>query len=318
MPGTRLTEAYGPFFSRLTPTTAGSGTSSADSPTFPSSFNAPSPAPGISSSSTLPNFSFDKPAPTPPPLFNFQQPASSSIGYSNHPQQTNNFPSSSFDPAQPLGPPTWPFDPSIPSPSTLIPANPFDGFPPAQAPSPSASFDFRTNSRRPHPSKEIPPNPTGRTPNFAPIDTDLTGDPTRAYRQSSGPTIQEIIDETRTKSASSSRGGGGLSGFGLFEETTASPGILDDGAAQTDGSAQGGSSGNFDASGDQDYFMDLLWPGWPSHLPSPGKLEHVVQSFFDLVPFATEMLSRTRFLTRLALPPTHKDFPHPVSLLLSI
>ena len=62
------------------------------------------------------------------------------------------------------------------------------------------------------------------------------------------------------------------------------------------------------------FILRLCRRRWPSHLPSPGKLEHIVQSFFDSVPFSTEILSRTRFMARLSMPPTHRDFPHPVSL----
>ncbi|KAL7416304.1 hypothetical protein BDY24DRAFT_379179, partial [Mrakia frigida] len=65
---------------------------------------------------------------------------------------------------------------------------------------------------------------------------------------------------------------------------------------------------------EDEYLLQLLWPGWPPHLPSPGKLEHIVQVFFNKVPFATELLNRPRFLSRLALPPVHKDFPHPALL----
>ena len=63
-----------------------------------------------------------------------------------------------------------------------------------------------------------------------------------------------------------------------------------------------------------DRFPPLLSTSWPPHLPSPGKLEHIIQVFFNKVPFSTELLNKPRFLSRLALPPTHKDFPHPGEL----
>ena len=36
-----------------------------------------------------------------------------------------------------------------------------------------------------------------------------------------------------------------------------------------------------------------------------------VEAFFDLVPNLSRLLHRARFLARLALPPTHSNFPHP-------
>lgn len=36
-----------------------------------------------------------------------------------------------------------------------------------------------------------------------------------------------------------------------------------------------------------------------------------VEAFFDLVPNLPRLLHRARFLARLALPPTHSNFPHP-------
>lgn len=36
-----------------------------------------------------------------------------------------------------------------------------------------------------------------------------------------------------------------------------------------------------------------------------------VEAFFELVPNLNRLLHRARFLSRLALPPTHSNFPHP-------
>lgn len=81
-------------------------------------------------------------------------------------------------------------------------------------------------------------------------------------------------------------------------------------------------SSNFAKSNSEEYRRDLTRrfssvlssPSWPPHLPSPGKLEHIVQVFFNKVPFSTELLNKARFLSRLALPPTHVNFPHPGEL----
>ncbi|KAL7412011.1 hypothetical protein BDY24DRAFT_394313 [Mrakia frigida] len=63
-----------------------------------------------------------------------------------------------------------------------------------------------------------------------------------------------------------------------------------------------------------DQILDLLWPGYPPHLPSPGFLQHVVEVYFNAVPMSNYLLNRTRFVTRMALPPTHELFPHPAVL----
>lgn len=64
----------------------------------------------------------------------------------------------------------------------------------------------------------------------------------------------------------------------------------------------------------QQLFMDLFWPGWPPNLPEPNIVHDLVESFFDLVPNLPRLLHRARFLARLALPPTHSNFPHPALL----
>ncbi|OWZ54224.1 hypothetical protein C368_03363 [Cryptococcus neoformans 125.91] len=56
--------------------------------------------------------------------------------------------------------------------------------------------------------------------------------------------------------------------------------------------------------------LELLWPGWPSTLPMPATLEHLVDTFFSSVSSISQILNRTEFLRRLALPPSHSEFPH--------
>ncbi|WWC92412.1 uncharacterized protein L201_007369 [Kwoniella dendrophila CBS 6074] len=64
-------------------------------------------------------------------------------------------------------------------------------------------------------------------------------------------------------------------------------------------------------------FLDILFPGWPANLPTPSMLDHLVETFFNMVPSVPRVLHRQSFLARLALPPTHTDFPH-VALLHAI
>ncbi|WWC72694.1 uncharacterized protein I206_106658 [Kwoniella pini CBS 10737] len=64
-------------------------------------------------------------------------------------------------------------------------------------------------------------------------------------------------------------------------------------------------------------FLDILFPGWPPKLPTPSMLEHLVETFFNMVPSVPRVIHRQTFLARLALPPTHSDYPH-VSLLHAI
>lgn len=91
-----------------------------------------------------------------------------------------------------------------------------------------------------------------------------------------------------------------------------------------------------------DELHDLLWPGYPPHLPPPAMLERCVETFFSkvrccrhtaaprppscaalttaaaLIPFpcsqhptAPHLFDKGRFLSRLAMPPTHALYPHP-------
>ncbi|WVW80553.1 hypothetical protein I302_102538 [Kwoniella bestiolae CBS 10118] len=64
-------------------------------------------------------------------------------------------------------------------------------------------------------------------------------------------------------------------------------------------------------------FLELLFPGWPAKLPTPSMLDHLVETFFNMVPSVPRVLHRQSFMTRLALPPTHAEFPH-VALLHAI
>ncbi|KIR27824.1 hypothetical protein I309_03144 [Cryptococcus deuterogattii LA55] len=57
------------------------------------------------------------------------------------------------------------------------------------------------------------------------------------------------------------------------------------------------------------HILDILWPGWPPTLPSPSMLEHLVETFFTMAPSVPRILHRQSFLARLALPPSHPEFP---------
>ncbi|RXK41931.1 hypothetical protein M231_00652 [Tremella mesenterica] len=61
-------------------------------------------------------------------------------------------------------------------------------------------------------------------------------------------------------------------------------------------------------------YLDILWPGWPPQLPTPTMVDHMVNTFFSVVPSTPRLLHRQRFQARLTLPPTHPDFPHPALL----
>ncbi|WWC61219.1 uncharacterized protein I303_103799 [Kwoniella dejecticola CBS 10117] len=72
-----------------------------------------------------------------------------------------------------------------------------------------------------------------------------------------------------------------------------------------------GLQAGLDAAMQQQLLMDLFWPGWPSNLPEPNVVNDLIEAFFDLVPNLPRVLHRARFLSRMALPPTHSNFPHP-------
>ncbi|WWC69552.1 uncharacterized protein I206_103494 [Kwoniella pini CBS 10737] len=72
-----------------------------------------------------------------------------------------------------------------------------------------------------------------------------------------------------------------------------------------------GLQAGLDAAMQQQLLMDLFWPGWPINLPEPNVVNDLIEAFFDLVPNLPRVLHRARFLSRMALPPTHSNFPHP-------
>lgn len=55
--------------------------------------------------------------------------------------------------------------------------------------------------------------------------------------------------------------------------------------------------------------MQVFYHGYPPNLPSPPLLEHIVHTFFDRVPTIFRLFHRATFLARLALPPTHSNYP---------
>ncbi|WVQ71532.1 hypothetical protein IAR50_001071 [Cryptococcus sp. DSM 104548] len=71
-----------------------------------------------------------------------------------------------------------------------------------------------------------------------------------------------------------------------------------------------GLQASLDAAMQQQLLMDMFWPGWPAKLPEPNIVNELVDAF-DHVPNLPRILHRARFLARLALPPTHANFPHP-------
>ena len=58
----------------------------------------------------------------------------------------------------------------------------------------------------------------------------------------------------------------------------------------------------------------LSTDSWPPHLPHPGLMDHLAQVFLNSVPVVHGLFHPGRFLTRLSLPPSHTDFPHPAIL----
>jgi len=55
--------------------------------------------------------------------------------------------------------------------------------------------------------------------------------------------------------------------------------------------------------------QDLLYPGWPTDLPSPAIVNSLVALFFDKPSAYSGLLSREGFLSRLILPCRHMLFP---------
>ena len=131
-----------------------------------------------------------------------------------------------------------------------------------------------------------------------------------------GPSLEELLEE-RLEGASTLEG--------LINDSLPGPNAGFDLGVGEHGAAMAG--------GEDQFLLELLWPAfvsslslrsrqrskhltspkpfdrWPSHLPSPGKLERIVEAFFSSVGFANLVLNKPRFLARLALPPKHKNFP---------
>ncbi|WVF72289.1 hypothetical protein IAT40_007102 [Kwoniella sp. CBS 6097] len=72
-----------------------------------------------------------------------------------------------------------------------------------------------------------------------------------------------------------------------------------------------GLQAGLDAAMQQQLLMDLFWPGWPMNLPEPNVVNDLIEAFFNAIPNLSRLLHRPRFLARMALPPTHSNFPHP-------
>lgn len=64
--------------------------------------------------------------------------------------------------------------------------------------------------------------------------------------------------------------------------------------------------------GDMDGLAEFLMvpSNWPKGLPAPYLLEHLIETFFNQVPFVPRILQRGLFMARARLPPTSPDFPH--------
>lgn len=63
-----------------------------------------------------------------------------------------------------------------------------------------------------------------------------------------------------------------------------------------------------------DAFTEMIWPGWPRGLPDPALLDHLVTTFFSVVPSIPRIINQRHLLRRLALPPQHEDYPQPALL----
>ncbi|KAL7410373.1 hypothetical protein BDY24DRAFT_400317 [Mrakia frigida] len=251
-----------------------------------------------------PNFN-----PYPPPLVNNSLPSSS------------NYPSSSSSPSSYPGTstpfyPTFQQPPSIsrhPAPSphplqtTFQPIQPY-------LPSPSSSYLPHNNYALP-PFNPSPiqnnlypyiPNGNGyNTANFVPPYSssaevsDVRKPDSKRPRFEDSP--EDVVDEEGEQLQ------GFLAGMGV---DLSAPGPSNGQGTSTVGMGEAGT--NDDSS--STFLLQLLWPGWPPHLPPPGKLEHIVNNFFKFSPFANQIFNKARFLSRLNLPPTHHNFPHPCLL----
>ncbi|TFK41060.1 hypothetical protein BDQ12DRAFT_600361 [Crucibulum laeve] len=55
--------------------------------------------------------------------------------------------------------------------------------------------------------------------------------------------------------------------------------------------------------------LDIIWPNWPSAVPGPDLLRHLVDVFFTFHPHATRLFHAATFIRSLSLPPSHPKFP---------
>lgn len=56
-------------------------------------------------------------------------------------------------------------------------------------------------------------------------------------------------------------------------------------------------------------FLQILYPAWPSTLPSPSIVSHLVHIFFTRATIPAAMFNKPRFLASMDLPPTSANFP---------
>ena len=61
---------------------------------------------------------------------------------------------------------------------------------------------------------------------------------------------------------------------------------------------------------DDGEFFGLLWPNWPASLPSPKLIYSLCDVFFSKRFLGEDLVNKDKFFANLALPPTHRDFPH--------
>lgn len=54
---------------------------------------------------------------------------------------------------------------------------------------------------------------------------------------------------------------------------------------------------------------DVMWPNWPTSLPNPELMRHLVDVFFTFHPHAGRLFHMPSFMNSLSLPPTHPKFP---------
>ncbi|PPQ70774.1 hypothetical protein CVT24_001061 [Panaeolus cyanescens] len=55
--------------------------------------------------------------------------------------------------------------------------------------------------------------------------------------------------------------------------------------------------------------LQVMWPNWPSSLPNPDLLRHLVDVFFLFHPHANKLFHMPTFMNSLVLPPSHPKFP---------